>query len=129
MTIPRGFLRIAFALYAIALFTATHWPRLAIDSPVRGTDKVIHAGVFCLWTLLLAGAISTPARRTPLGRLGLIAGAYACVDEGLQAIPALGRTCSWTDLLANFGGVALGLGILAISRRKVASAPLSSAQS
>jgi VanZ family protein len=129
MTVPRGFLRAAFALYALALFIATHWPRLAIDSPVRGTDKVIHASVFCLWTLLLAGATSTPARRAPLGRIGLIAGVYACIDEGLQAIPALGRTCSWADLLANFGGVGIGLVILAISRRKVASAPLSSGQS
>lgn len=129
MTLPRGFLRLAFAVYALALFVATHWPRLAIDSPVRGTDKIIHAAVFCIWTLLLAGATSTPSRRASLGRLGLIAALYACVDEGLQAIPALGRTCSWADLLANFGGVGIGLVILTVARRKASPESLSVAQS
>lgn len=112
---PPGLRRAAFALYAIALFVATHWPRLVIDSPVIGTDKIIHATAFLIWTLLLAGA-SGPGKRIPIGRLALICTVYACIDEGLQAIPALGRTCSWADLGADLLGVAIGLGAIAIRR-------------
>lgn len=129
MVVPRRFLQLTFSLYAVALFIATHWPKLAIDSPVRGTDKLIHAAAFCVWTLLLAGAASTPFRRVRLAHLGLIAALYACIDEGLQAIPALGRTCSWADLLANFVGIAIGLGILAVARHKRSADRVSNAQS
>ncbi len=116
--------RLAFVLYAIALFVATHWPRLVIYSPVTGTDKIIHATVFLIWTLLLAGA-AAPDRRVPLGRLALIAAIYACFDEGLQAIPALGRTCSWADLAADLFGIAIGIALIAIRRRRRSSRTLS----
>lgn len=43
---------IAFWLYAIALFIATHYPRLAIESPINNTDKAIHLAAFGLWTIL-----------------------------------------------------------------------------
>lgn len=115
---------IVFALYAAALFTATHWPRLAIDAPVQGTDKIVHMTAFGLWTLLFAWA--TRALRSPrplaLG-VGIPATVYACVDEGLQAIPALGRTTSMADLLANLAGVLIALGLLALLRRKLALSP------
>lgn len=130
MAIPRRLLQLTFALYALALFIATHWPKLAIDSPVQGTDKLIHATVFLIWTLLLAAATSTPSRRPPLHQLALIATLYACLDEGLQAIPALGRTCSWADLLANLTGIAIAAAIIALRRRLLADTrPLTEAPS
>ncbi len=100
---------VVFGLYAGALFVATHWPRLAIDSPVVGTDKIIHAAVFCVWTVLLARAMRVSSGRVNLARLTMISVAYACIDEGLQAIPALGRTCSVVDLGANVVGIGLGV--------------------
>lgn len=112
IAVPRVVYLVGFGVYALALFIATHWPRLAIDSPIRGTDKIIHVGVFFVWTLLLAAAVRH--RRPRLRTLGLIACGYAALDEGLQAIPALGRTCSWWDLLANVVGVVVALCVLAL---------------
>lgn len=106
-----------FGLYAGALFIGTHWPRLAIESPVIGTDKIIHAAVFCAWTVLLCRAVCATSARVSIARVGLIAIAYACFDEGLQAIPALGRTCSILDLSANIAGIGLGLLPFAIRHR------------
>ncbi|MBX3361215.1 MAG: VanZ family protein [Phycisphaeraceae bacterium] len=116
IAVPRAVYLVGFGVYALALFIATHWPRLAIDSPIRGTDKIIHVGVFFVWTLLLAAAVRH--RRPRLRTLGLIACGYAALDEGLQAIPALGRTCSWWDLLANVVGVGLGLVVIWLIRRR-----------
>jgi hypothetical protein len=45
-------LRIAWGLYTGALLTATHWPGLVVHGPVNWTDKIIHCGVFCIWTCL-----------------------------------------------------------------------------
>lgn len=42
---------------------------------------------------------------------------YAAFDEGLQAIPALGRTCAWDDYAANAGGILIGTLMLAAAGR------------
>ena len=111
-----------FWAYAAALFLATHWPRLVVDSPVRGTDKVIHAAVFCIWTLLLGRATEAGSRGWRLITLAVVACVYAAIDEGLQAIPALGRTCSAADLGANLAGVALAIVAVGVLSRRASSA-------
>ncbi len=45
--------------------------------------------------------------------------AYAALDEGLQAIPALGRTCAWDDFAANCAGVGLGIAGARLAREYV----------
>lgn len=93
--------RAAFVLYALALVTLTHWPRLAIASPgaIR-LDIFIHAGVFGLWCVLLAmcGFFGEP----------------------------LGRTVDGADLVANGTGILLalaGLWVVAALRTPRAEAP------
>jgi len=110
----------AFWVYAGLLFVGTHWPRLVVDSPVRGTDKFIHAAVFLLWTVLLAWASDACRGGWRLRTVGAVGCVYALVDEGLQAIPALGRTCSAADLLANLVGIGVAIVMLGIRSRVVA---------
>lgn len=103
--------RWAFTAYAITLFVATHWPQLRIAGPPIRSDLIIHFIAFGIWSFLFAAAdlrgnaASWRNLQWPLA-IGLI---YAAIDEGSQAIPALGRTCAWDDFAANCGGIALGI--------------------
>lgn len=109
MNVPTWLPRWTFAVYALALFIATHWPALVIEGPVPRSDLYIHVFAFALWTTLLLacrfwgrfGSWANVARCVPLAL------AYAAVDEGLQAIPALHRTAAWDDFAANASGVLL----------------------
>lgn len=126
MTPPRALRRAAFVAFAILLFTATHWPNLAIESDVGRPDLVIHAATFAIWTALLIGAAFFGPALAPRNILAAapVAALYAGLDEGLQAIPALHRTAAWDDLAADLLGVALAtlgaLALAAVLRRRAA---------
>ncbi len=109
-TIPLALRRGAFIVYAIILFTATHWPQLQIDGPVPRTDLYLHFIAFGLWTALFGFADFIGPWRHPSTPLRLMACGlvYAAVDEGLQLIPVLGRHASLEDYTANAIGVLLG---------------------
>lgn len=103
-------LRIGFWIYAILLFTATHWPALELNVPmVERPDLIIHFGCFGGWYIAfwLAAWIGPPLRVRSIGLAILAAILYAGFDEGLQAIPFVRRHCAWDDFLANCGGVLL----------------------
>lgn len=106
-------------MYALVLFTATHWPALRIDGPVPRTDLWAHLGAFGLWALLAAGCGFFGAWRgwKNLGLAWVLGVAYAGADELLQAIPALQRTCAWDDWFADVLGVTLGVGAGALVGR------------
>jgi len=101
-----------FAGYAILLFTGTHWPNLQIKGPVERSDLWVHLGAFGAWTVLAAvcGFFGPVFSARNLTLTWLLAVGYACIDEGLQAIPALGRTCAWDDLACNVLGISLAIG-------------------
>ena len=112
--------RILFGLYALALVTATHWPALAIQSPVfTRLDLLVHAGAFGLWTLLLgaAGFFGLALSRRNIVTTGLVACLYATVDELSQGIPVLRRTVDPLDLAANGAGIVLAVSALALWAR------------
>lgn len=109
--IPRLLLP-AFILYALVLFTATHWPNLRIKSDViERPDLLIHLGAFGLWAFLLhLTSLLGPPRSPKTALRTFIAGAvYAAFDEATQALPFLGRTAVWDDYFANLVGVTLGV--------------------
>lgn len=117
--------RRAFWVYAAALFTATHWPKLEIPRVVfERTDIVLHAGAFCVWTLLMMGTeyLGPPLNRRAIGWCWLIGLVNAGVDEALQAIPFVNRTCAWDDWGADAAGVtAAALAMLWIAHRAKAT--------
>lgn len=113
--------RLAFACYAVALFTATHWPKLRLPEIVPRTDLVIHLGAFGTWTLLFgltewAGRFGSSGSVWVLARVLVIGVAYGGADELLQGIPGLGRVVAWDDFGANCLGVLCGTTVLAIVR-------------
>jgi hypothetical protein len=103
--------RVVFALYALVLAAATHWPGLAIEGPVDRSDLFIHVFAFGVWTgLLLACGFLGPTlgSRNLLGSAA-ISLAYAAADELTQGLPPFHRTVAASDLAANLGGVAAAL--------------------
>ncbi len=101
--------RVAFVLYALVLVTATHWPQLRFEGPVARTDLYVHVLAFGLWTCLFIAAELLGSWRSPrvVAKAVAVALVFAAVDEGTQAIPALGRTVALDDYLANALGVIL----------------------
>ncbi len=98
-----------FGAYAVLLFTATHYPNLQVPGPVPRTDLFVHVGAFGCWMLAASWCAwfgpATSMRNVV--RTWFIAVVYAGFDEGLQAIPALHRTCAWDDFGANVLGITL----------------------
>lgn len=111
----RTLARVAFVIYALVLVTATHWPQLKVEGPVPRSDVYIHVAAFGLWTcLLIATELVGPWLSKPAIAKSVIVGLiYAAIDEGTQAIPALGRTVALDDYLANALGVVVA-GIAAL---------------
>lgn len=101
-----------FAAYALFLFVGTHWPNLQVKGPVERSDLWVHLIVFGAWATLAAacGFFGPVFSARNLSLTWLLAVGYACIDEGLQAIPALGRTCAWDDLAFNTLGITLAIG-------------------
>ena len=109
--------RVAFWLFALALFVGTHWPRLELNVPgVKRPDLIVHFGLFATWYLLLFAAayLAKLGRVRSLIAVWVIAVAYAGLDEGLQAIPFVHRDAAWDDFAADVGGVTIGFLIAAV---------------
>ncbi|MGH7244222.1 MAG: VanZ family protein [Phycisphaerales bacterium] len=101
-----------FAVYALALFAGTHWPNLQLHGPVERTDLWVHLFAFGTWAALAATCrfFGPMCSARNLTLTWILSVGYACIDEGLQAIPALGRTCAWDDLSFNTLGISIAIG-------------------
>ena len=108
-------LLVLFWLFAIALFTATHWPKLKVPGP-EGTDKIIHMTAFATWTLLFACCAFLGPRLSPrnVGLSGIAGLAYAGFDELTQHLSP-GRTVSLADFGANATGVLIAASLMVVS--------------
>ncbi|MHC5113139.1 MAG: hypothetical protein ACYTGP_01765 [Planctomycetota bacterium] len=93
--------RIVFVVYALALTTATHWPRLELPpfSPVG--DKTIHFLAFAVLAALLWRTRWIRHRFA----LTAIALAWAVLDELAQGLPGVNRYVTAPDLVSNALGV------------------------
>jgi len=104
----------ALAWMALAIvFTATHWPNLELDLPMRGSDKVLHAVAFMMLALVWwpTGFIHS----VPL--FALAAASWSILDEATQALPFVHRHAGIEDAVANLCGIAIAtLVILALQQ-------------
>lgn len=129
MTGPGGRMgwRIAFTLYAAAIFTLTHTPGVQVGGKVR-VDLLAHLTVFGLWAVLLAvcAFFGPPLSWRNIRVVWPLAAVYAAIDESLQAIPFIRRNAALDDWLANVAGISIAcLAMLAFDRiRRGTAAPL-----
>jgi VanZ family protein len=97
---------------ALVLFT----PASDVPAGPRGVDKVVHVLLF---------AVLTVSGRWAGVRWGVLLPAlvaYAAASEPLQSLPAVGRSTSLADWVADVTGVLLGyLGAVSRTRRRSAS--------
>lgn len=96
--------RVLFIVYAVAMTTGTHWPRLDLSvGEIRAPDKILH--------MLAFGGLAFLLSRTRWIRskwmLLFVMLVWAMLDEITQAIPILGRTFSWLDVSAGALGITL----------------------
>ena len=85
-------------------------PASDVPAAPPGVDKLVHLSLFAA---LAASGRWAGARPRWLPVLLL---AYGAVSEVLQVLPAVGRSGSVTDWLADAGGVLLGLGAWSAAR-------------
>jgi hypothetical protein len=106
-------LRAVFGVHAGTLFVLTHWPNLKVEGPMPRPDLWAHFIFFGGWCAFatLAGLFGPALSPANIAQSSMLALTYAAFDEGLQAIPALGRTCALDDFGANTIGV-LGSSLL-----------------
>lgn len=112
--------RIVFVAYAILLFSATHKPGVDVNMvPGIRLDLFIHAGAFCMWTILLGmtGWLGNAASLRGLALLLAVGVAYAVIDEASQAVPIFRRVFDVKDMAANAGGAAIGAAAISALRR------------
>jgi hypothetical protein len=108
-----GLWRAAFVIYAMALTTGTHWPKLQVHSPVPSSDKIIHFLAFGGLTVLLW---QTRWIRS-LWLLLIVAAVWTALDEWSQNIPVLKRTATPIDVLAGVAGVLAAVLFIAVLKR------------
>ncbi|MDX2086514.1 MAG: VanZ family protein [Kofleriaceae bacterium] len=109
---------VALPAYVIALFTATHLPRVTIPGDIPQSDKLVHFGAFgvlaFLWWQFLTALGRTSTRALVASTGGLLA--YAALDEYLQQF--VGRHTDVMDFLADGAGILVVLGFYALTRRR-----------
>jgi VanZ family protein len=109
--------QIALPAYWLALFVATHYPRVPIPGEIPHGDKLVHFAAFGVLAFLFWHAVKA---RRPLGhRFVWVAAAilipYAALDEWLQQF--VGRHTDPADLVANTAGIVAVLAVLELRRR------------
>ncbi len=117
--------RSVWIIYALALFTATHWPGLAVPhAPISRLDLIIHASVFGLWTTLFYHSQWIDAKQCPIRRLiwaGVIGAVFSAFDELTQ--PLFTRQLDPLDLAANITGAIGACILIAIARSMMPNTP------
>jgi VanZ family protein len=97
-------------LWTFIILLACSWPGKDIpEAPVTGFDKLVHAGLFGVWTVLWL--ISYPSKAVNIILAGI---AYGVAIEFYQQIMPLDRTFDWLDIAADSVGVFLGFGFKAL---------------
>jgi hypothetical protein len=108
--------RAAAILWTIVIMVLCWIPRAAIHELEDGStwfklpnfDKVVHAGIFVVFSLLWVRVWSSPRQRlwAILGGFGL-----AVLTEIGQLVPAVGRDANIADALTDCAGVLAGIAV------------------
>lgn len=111
--------KIGFFIWAavILLLTSFPNPQNLLPSP-PGLDKLAHTAVYSILAFLLAAWLRRGTAPRPWWFIIVFLCVFALLDE-LHQIPIPGRFFSWWDVVADLGGVALGItAVLAVYGRQ-----------
>ena len=115
--------RTALAVYWSLAFVVTHVPPLLPrddddgPEPLIGADKVVHLIGFAALAFLLANVLGRRFGRGTATLMTLAIGAiYGVFDEVTQ--PMFGRTADPFDWVADLIGLAIGLALYRLARRR-----------
>lgn len=100
-----------FALFwTFLILLACTWPGKDIPAaPIVGFDKLVHSGLFIVWTILWT--LVYPKKAALIVLLGM---AYGLGLEFYQQLLPFDRTFDWWDAVADAVGVIIGFGVYAI---------------
>lgn len=116
-TAVRGALaRGVFAVVVLVSLAVLFAPASDVPSAPAGVDKVVHLALFA--ALAASGRWAGVAAR----RLAVLLLGYAALSEVVQGLPALGRSMSPADWVADAVGVLVGLVLWQLASRR-SSAP------
>jgi VanZ family protein len=105
------------AYYGLIYFLSSrsHFP---FEDPFSGFDKLVHAGIFGIFGLLLAWALSEPGRRPRPGWMALafLIGVLGGVLDEIHQVFVPGRSADVWDAAADMAGAAAGVGLGALVR-------------
>ena len=97
-------------LWTLLILLACSWPGKDIpEAPVAGFDKIVHSGLFVVWTVLWL--LVYPSKSKQVIILGIV---YGLGLEFYQQILPFDRTFDWWDAVADSVGVLLGYGFKTI---------------
>ena len=93
--------------WTFLILTACTWPGKDIPAaPVAGFDKIVHAGLFTVWTMLWL--LAYPRKWLVIIISGM---AYGLGLEFYQQLLPFDRTFDWWDAVADAVGVLTGFAI------------------
>jgi hypothetical protein len=112
LAVQGGLARAVFAVVVLVSLAVLFAPASDVPSAPAGVDKVVHLALFAA---LAAGGRWAGVRARALAVLLL---GYAAVSEVVQGLPALGRSASLADWVADASGVLLGLALWELAARR-----------
>jgi VanZ family protein len=105
------------AIYWLTLFVLTHIPQpRMVDVPLG--DKTAHLIAYALLASLLLLSLRKSRVRKVEAITLLICISYGAIDEWLQAIPFIHRSCELYDWFADCTGAALAVAVLSMLLRR-----------
>lgn len=113
------------AAYWFAMFVGTHIPNPEVIIGPEVSDKLLHFVAYFVLMTLLIGRLRLLDSQWPTGqqlvRLLLLVGAYAAVDELLQAVPGINRHADVRDAVADIAGAVAAGAVAALGRLMTSS--------
>lgn len=110
-SVPQYLRFLLLALYvgcivALSLLPPQDLPKVEL---FRGADKVIHLGMYLVFSLLGCWALKTENNRTAIWFILFITIGWGLLMEFIQLEMRMGRSFSWFDALANTTGALTGI--------------------
>jgi VanZ family protein len=101
-----------FAAVVLVSLAVLFAPASDVPSAPAGVDKVVHLALFA--------ALAASGRWAGIGAraLAVLLLGYAAVSEVVQGLPALGRSMSLADWVADAVGVLVGLALWELASRR-----------